>query len=65
MKKMKIRIGRDGKTTLQVEGAVGDECLEFTRAFEQALGAVENRVMCESEGTDETIYERERIEPAS
>ena len=64
MKKMKIRIGRDGKTTVQVEGAVGGECLEFTRAFEQALGSVENRVMA-TEGTDETIYEQERSEPAT
>jgi len=65
MKKMKIRIGLDGKTTVLVEGAAGGECLEFTRAFEQALGAVENRVMNESAGTDETIYEQDRIEPAT
>lgn len=44
MKKMRIRIKPDGKTTIQVEGAQGDECLDFTRLVEQALGEVENRV---------------------
>ncbi|MCO6455035.1 MAG: DUF2997 domain-containing protein [Pirellulaceae bacterium] len=44
MKKMRIRIKTDGKTTIQVEGATGDECLDFTRLVEQALGEVEDRV---------------------
>ncbi len=43
MKKMRIRIGKDSKTTVQVEGVTGPGCLEWTKAFEQALGAVEAR----------------------
>jgi hypothetical protein len=43
MKKMRIRIGRDGQTQIRVEGGQGDNCLSFTRAVEQALGAVEQR----------------------
>ena len=43
MKKMRLTIGRDGRTQIRVEGAVGDECLEFTRLVEGALGIVERR----------------------
>ena len=49
MKKMRIRIGVDGKMTVKVEGAVGEECLDFTRAFENAVGRVEERMMREDE----------------
>jgi hypothetical protein len=66
MKKMRIIIKKDGTTTMQVEGAVGEECLDFTRIFEEALGSVEERVMNEeseeSESVSETTYERD--EPA-
>ena len=43
LKKMRIRIKRDGRTEIQVEGGQGDDCLTFTRAIEQALGTVEQR----------------------
>ena len=46
MKKMRIHIGRDGKTQIRVEGGQGDDCLSFTRAMEQALGSVERRELC-------------------
>lgn len=55
MKKMRVKIGPDGKTTVQVEGAAGPECVEFTRLFETALGEVEKRVFTEA-------YNREQIE---
>lgn len=42
-KKMIVRIGRDGATTIRVEGGEGDDCLLFTRAVEQALGVVQQR----------------------
>ena len=42
-KKMIVRIGRDGATTIRVEGGEGDNCLEFTRYVEQALGVVQQR----------------------
>lgn len=38
MKKIKFTIGTDGKTKLEVIGAVGDSCLEFTEVFETRLG---------------------------
>lgn len=47
MKKMRIKINRDGKVTVKVEGAVGDECIAFTRLFEKAIGDVEKRVYTE------------------
>lgn len=42
-KKMIVRIGRDGATTIRVEGGEGDNCLVFTRSLEQALGVVQQR----------------------
>ena len=60
MKRMRITIKNDGRTTMKVEGAAGEECLDFTRAFEEALGKVEDRVMHEETGesASETIYEQ-------
>ena len=46
MSKMRIKIGRDGKATVQVEGVAGPGCVEFTKAFEQAIGEVEDRKLC-------------------
>lgn len=43
MKKMRIRIGNDGRTSIRVEGGEGSSCLGFTQAMERALGAVEQR----------------------
>jgi len=43
MKKMRIRIGKEGKVKLDVEGAVGPECGDFTKLFEEALGDVVQR----------------------
>lgn len=37
-RKITIRIGRDGKVTLHVEGQTGDQCLLLTQSLEQALG---------------------------
>lgn len=42
-KKMIVRIGRDGATTIRVEGGEGDNCLLFTRSLEEALGTVQQR----------------------
>jgi hypothetical protein len=41
--KMIIRIGKDGATTIRVEGGEGESCLLFTRAVEEALGTVQQR----------------------
>jgi len=42
-KKMIVHIGRDGATTIRVEGGEGDSCLLFTRSLEEALGVVQQR----------------------
>ena len=42
-RKMIVHIGRDGSTTIRVEGGKGDDCLLFTGSVEQALGAVQRR----------------------
>lgn len=38
MKKIKITLHRDGTQKIEVLGAVGEDCLEFTRELEQRLG---------------------------
>jgi len=43
IKKVRIRIGVDGRTQFKVEGGQGADCVDFTRALEQAVGSVENR----------------------
>ena len=43
IKKVRIRIGLDGCTQFKVEGGQGADCIDFTRALEQAIGNVENR----------------------
>ena len=37
-KKLKIVIGENGKVSLQVIGAQGKECLEWTKGLESILG---------------------------
>ena len=48
MKKMRIRIGRDGKATVRVEGVVGPGCLDLTKAVEEAIGEVEERELTDA-----------------
>lgn len=61
MKKLTIRIKNDGHVTMRVAGAVGEECLDFTRAFEQAAGDVKEREMLPECEVDE-LSERTNIE---
>ena len=59
IKKMRIRIGRDGRTEIRVEGGQGDDCLAFTRTMEQALGQVEKRELTadyDREPVSESVY---------
>jgi hypothetical protein len=59
IKKMRIRIKQDGSTEIRVEGGQGDDCLTFTRAVEQALGAVEQRQLTadyDQEPVSESVY---------
>jgi len=58
MKKMRIRIGKDGRATVKVEGVVGPGCLEFTKAIEEAIGEVEERELTDA-------YHQEAIEGVS
>lgn len=60
MKKMHIRIGKDGKVKLDVEGAIGPECREFTKLFEQAVGEVEScRLKPEIDQVKEDVQQHE------
>ena len=69
IKNMRITIQRDGRTEIRVEGGQGNDCLTFTRAVEQALGAVEQRELTtDYHDTDplavttrETLDERETL----
>ncbi len=48
MKKIKITLSPDGTQKIEVLGASGEECLEFTRALEERLGMqAEERVLKE------------------
>jgi hypothetical protein len=38
MKKMKITIHKDGTQKVEVLGAVGDSCVQFTQELEKRLG---------------------------
>lgn len=38
MKKMKITLSPDGTQKIEVLGAQGEECLEFSRTLEKRLG---------------------------
>lgn len=63
MKKMRIRIGNDGRTQIRVEGGEGADCLAFTQAMERALGAVEQRELTadyEKEPERVLVQEREQ-----
>ena len=40
---MEFVIEADGKVTIKVKGAKGDECLGMSKPFEEALGEVEKR----------------------
>ena len=55
MKKMRVRIGCDGKVTVKVEGAAGPECVEFTSLFEKAIGDVEKREYTEDYNKEDEI----------
>jgi hypothetical protein len=41
MKKIKITLHKDGTQKVEVLGAVGSECVEFTRELERRLGVPE------------------------
>ncbi len=62
MKKMRIKIDQNGKTTIAVEGAASPACLDFTRAMEQAVGEVDKRVLCEEYHQEETLSENVNLE---
>ncbi|PIZ48653.1 MAG: hypothetical protein COY42_05930 [Armatimonadetes bacterium CG_4_10_14_0_8_um_filter_66_14] len=45
MRKMKITIHKDGSQRVEVLGAVGKECLQFTKELEARLGVAGERVL--------------------
>jgi hypothetical protein len=61
MKKMKITLHKDGTQKVEVIGAVGQECVQFTAQLEKRLGATlgERELKPEYEQT-ETETERQR-----
>ena len=61
-KKMRIRIGRDGRTEIKVEGGQGDDCIAFTRALEEALGQVEQRELTADYHEQDTLAVQARAE---
>lgn len=41
--KFKVKIGRDGKITMTVEGVTGSECVALTKEMVEKLGKVESQ----------------------
>ena len=44
MKEVVIIINKEGKATIEAKGYIGSECRNATRAFEEALGDVQERL---------------------
>lgn len=44
-RELEIEITPDGEVKIKVKGASGGECLELTKALEEALGVVVDRQM--------------------
>jgi len=62
MKKMRIRIDKGGKTTIHVEGVAGPGCLELAKAFEEAIGEVEERELTDAYHEETSEYVRAKVE---
>ena len=61
MKKIKVTLHKDGTQKVEVLGAVGEECVELTRALEQRLGdPVEERMLKPEYELTEAEVEPER-----
>ncbi len=61
IKKVRIRIGLDGRTQFKVEGGQGADCIDFTRALEQAVGNVEKRELTADYHETETAQVRDEL----
>jgi len=61
IKKVRIRIGLDGRTHFKVEGGQGADCIDFTRALEQAIGSVENRELTADYHEAATAQDRDEL----
>ena len=55
MKRMRIIINQQGQTSIDVEGGQGTDCLDFTRAVEEALGSVEQRELKEEYSQESAV----------
>ena len=61
MKKIKIILHKDGTQKIEVLGATGESCLEFTRPLEERLGVqVGERGLKEEYHESEQEVERDR-----
>jgi hypothetical protein len=61
MKKIKVTLHKDGTQKIEVIGAVGEGCVEFTRELEKRLGNQEGERVLKSEFNEiETEIEQER-----
>lgn len=61
MKKIKITLSTDGTQKIEVLGAEGEECLEFSRALEERLGMpAGERILKEEYYENEAQREEER-----
>ena len=60
MKKIKVTIHKDGTQKVEVIGAVGEECVQFTQELEERLGStIGERVLKPEYHESETEMERD------
>lgn len=62
VKKIRITISRDGTQRVEVEDAIGDECVRFTRDLERRLGHAVGERTLKPEYHDEPPREAEAEE---
>ena len=61
MKKIKVTLHKDGTQKVEVLGAVGPECVQFTRELEERLGTpIGERTLKPEYEQTETEQERDR-----
>jgi len=62
VKKISFKISKTGEVTVEVTGAVGSECDDLTRPFEQKLGDLRSKQLKEVYYADNTETENQPLE---
>jgi hypothetical protein len=61
MAKMSITITPNGDVKIQIEGIKGKKCVDFSKAFEEALGEVSDRKFTSEYYQEESIKKQDYL----